>query len=104
MHDRFIAAWRTAAQALFALLIAWLTNRGLHIDEHWTSIVELAVIGAGAGVWAMLVHTLQSQAGDQWYKRLARAAGRVLVLGATAVPSYAPPPPPGVTGQYAGPV
>jgi hypothetical protein len=97
MRDRFIALWRTAAQALFALLLAWAANHGLHIDPHYSGLVEIAVIGAGAGVWAALTHWLQSAQGTTWWARAARLVGRVLVLGAAAVPSYTlPASPPAV--------
>lgn len=91
MRDRFLALWRTAAQAFFALLLGWLANRGLHIDDRFSSAVELAVIGAGAGVWAFVTHWLQSLTGNAWYAKLGRFVGRVLVLGAGALPSYTQP-------------
>lgn len=91
MRDRFLAAWRTTAQALFALLLTWGANHGLHIDQHWSAPVEIALIGSGAGAWAVLVHWLQSTKGNRWWARLARFAGRVLVLGAKALPSYTTP-------------
>lgn len=90
MRDRFLAAWRTAAQALFALLVAWAANRGLHVDRQWTAPLELAAIGAGAGVWAYGTHWLQSRTGKAWWARAARGLGRVLVLGAGSVPVYPP--------------
>lgn len=88
MRDRFLAAWRTAAQALFALLLGWLAGHGLNIPPAWSGLVEIAVIGVGAGVWAGVTHWLQSQTGDGWWARLARAAARVLLLGADAPPTY----------------
>jgi hypothetical protein len=88
MRDRFLALWRTAAQAIFALTLAWLANRGLHIDPHYSGMVEIAVIGVGAGVWAYGTHWLQSRTGNDWRPRACRSIGRILVLGAAALPSY----------------
>lgn len=90
MRDRFLAAWRTAAQAVFALLLAWLANRGLHIDPHWSGLAEIALIGAGAGVWAGVTHWLQSQTGPAWWAVAARTVARILLLGATNPPTYTP--------------
>jgi hypothetical protein len=91
MRDRFLVAWRTGAQVLFALLLAWLVGKGINIPESLSGPAELAVIAIGAGVWAALVHWLQSREGDGWAARLARAVGRVLVLGPGALPTYAKP-------------
>ncbi len=88
MRDRFLAAWRTAAQALFALVVAWLAGRGIHVSGQFGGLVEVVVMAAGAGLWAAAVHWLQSQTGSQWWARPARFVGRVLVLGAAALPSY----------------
>lgn len=88
MRDRFLAAWRTAAQALFALLLAWLVGRGIHVPDDLSGPLELAVIAAGAGVWAALTHWLQSRTGPAWYDRVARAVARVLLLGAGTAPQY----------------
>jgi hypothetical protein len=91
MRDRFLALWRTGAQAGFALLLTVLVNHGIHIPDAYSGYVQVALIGAGAGVWAVGTHWLQSRTGNQWYNRLARFAGRVLVLGAGALPTYTPP-------------
>ena len=88
MRDRFLVAWRTAAQAGFALLLAWLVGRGIHIPQAWSAWAELALIAAGAGVWAAGVHWLQSQTGDAWWAKAARLIGRIAVLGPTALPQY----------------
>lgn len=91
MRDRFLALWRTAAQAGFSLTLAYLVGHGIHINAHWSSVVEVAVIAGGAGVWAYGTHWLQTRTGNRWWAKLARGAGRVLVLGAAALPSYATP-------------
>lgn len=92
MRDRFLALWRTSAQALFTLLAAWLIGHGLNIGAHWSGFVELLVVAAGAGLWAAATHWLQSQTGDHWSAKLARYVGRVLVLGAGSLPDYRPAP------------
>jgi hypothetical protein len=92
VRDRFLLAWRTGAQLLFALLLAWLVGRGIDIPASWSGPVELAVIAAGAGVWAAGTHWLQTRTGNSWYHRLARFVGRVLVLGPAALPQYTDPP------------
>ena len=92
MRDRFLILWRTAAQAGFALLLVWLVKRGITIPDDWSGPVELALIGAGAGVWAAGTHWLQTRTGNAWYAKLARGVGRVLVLGAGALPQYTDPP------------
>jgi hypothetical protein len=91
MRDRFLVAWRTGAQAGFALLLAWLVGRGITIPETWSAPVELAVIAAGAGVWAAGVHWLQSRQGDSWRAKAARLVGRIAVLGPAALPQYSEP-------------
>lgn len=97
MRDRFLAAWRAACHAFWPLLIVFLADRGIHVSEHWSSVGELALIGAGAGLWAFGVHWLQTRPGPAWWARTARTIGRVLVLGSIAIPTYTttPPPPPG---------
>jgi hypothetical protein len=92
MRDRFLLAWRTGAQLLFALLLAWLVGRGITIPQEWSAPVELAAIAAGAGVWAAGTHWLQTRTGNSWWPRLARFVGRVLVLGPAALPQYTDPP------------
>lgn len=103
MKDRFLALWRTGAQAGFALLLAVLVKHGIHIPSSYAGYVEVAVIGAGAGVWAFGTHWLQSRTGNQWYNQVARSVGRVLVLGAGSLPSYTPPAAPAPTGAPATP-
>lgn len=108
MRDRFLAAWRTAAQAVFALLVAWLAGRGIRIPEQVSGLVEVALIGLGAGVWAGLLHWLESQTRPGWWAAGCRAVVRVLLLGAPSGPaSYPAPlgpvPPAGVSGRYVPP-
>jgi hypothetical protein len=91
MRDRFLALWRTGAQALFVLVLATLVNHGIHIPPAWSGVAEAALIAAGAGVWAAVTHWLQSQTGTQWWAVAARVLGRVLVLGAGALPTYTQP-------------
>jgi hypothetical protein len=93
MRDRFLALWRTAAQAIFALLLAWLIGHGIHIPPSVEGPAELVVIGLGAGVWAYGTHWLQSRTGGDWRARFLRGLGRVLVLGAGALPTYPPATP-----------
>jgi hypothetical protein len=91
MRDRFLVLWRTGAQVFFALLLAWLIKRGITIPDSLSGPAEIALIGAGAGAWAAGTHWLQTRTGDRWWAKLARAAGRVLVLGAGALPQYTEP-------------
>jgi hypothetical protein len=91
VRDRFLAAWRTAAQAGFALALAWLVGRGIDIPPSWSGPVELALIAAGAGVWAAGTHWLQTRTGNTWWAKAARFVGRVAVLGVGALPQYTEP-------------
>lgn len=88
MRDRFLALWRTTAQALLPLLLAVLANHGVHVPDTLAGWALAAAIGLGAGVWAFGTHWLQSRTGNNPGARLARFVGRVLVLGAGALPSY----------------
>jgi hypothetical protein len=92
MRDRFLAAWRTAAQTAIPLLLTVLLHRGIHVPDQLSGWLETALIGAGTGVWAAMTHWLQSRTGPHWWDTLARGVGRVLVLGAKALPTYATPP------------
>lgn len=88
MRDRFLAAWRTAVQAFLPLLIAVLANHGIRIPATAAGWAQTALIGAGAGVWAWGTHWLQTRTGNTPWARAARFAGRVLMLGGKALPTY----------------
>jgi hypothetical protein len=92
MRDRFLAAWRTAAQAAIPLLLAVLINHGIHAPDQLAGWAETALMGAGTGVWAAGTHWLQTRTGTHWWDALARGVGRVLVLGSTVLPTYSIPP------------
>lgn len=91
MRDRFIAAWRTAAQVLIPLLIGVLANRGIHIPDQLSGWLQVAAIAAAAGVWAFTIHWLQSRTGTGPLARAARWLGQILVLGVGTAPTYDAP-------------
>ena len=91
MRDRFLAAWRTGAQVAIPLLLAVLAHNGLRVPDTAAGWTATALIGLGAGVWAAGTHWLQTRTGSNSWARVARAVGRVLVLGAAALPHYAAP-------------
>lgn len=93
MRDRFLAAWRTAVQVTLPLLIAVLANHGIKVPDSLAGAAQTAAIGAGAFVWAWGTHWLQTRTGASRWARLARFAGRVLMLGAKALPKYVVPAP-----------
>lgn len=85
MRDRFLAAWRTAVQAAFALLIAWLAGNGIHVPASISGLFETAALAAGAGVFAWLTHWIQSLPSGSWWLR---GLKWLLGLGSTAAPTY----------------
>lgn len=85
MRDRFLAAWRTAVQAAFALSIAWLAGNGIHVNATFSGWLEALALAAGAGVWAWLTHWVQSLPGNNPVLQVIRW---ILGLGSTAAPRY----------------
>lgn len=102
MRDRFLALWRTAAQAGLAMLLLVLANHGVHVPDTVQGWILAALIGFGAGLWAYGTHWLQSRQGNDWRARACRVIGRILVLGAGALPTYDTPAAPPVGAHTAG--
>ena len=90
-RDRFLVAWRTGMQALFALTVAWLVGHGIRVDPQLSGWLELAAVAAGAGVWAGVTHWLQTRTGSAWWAVTARTVARWLLAGPAAAPTYPAP-------------
>ncbi len=93
MRDRFLAAWRTGVQTFLPLLIAVLANHGVKVPDTLTGWAQTGLIAAGAFIWSWTTHWLQTRTGASLWARAARLAGRVLMLGGKALPTYSVPSP-----------
>lgn len=93
-----IRAWlyaglRTGAQALWALLVAYLAKKGITLPDFMQGwFVDVLVLSTAIGAATAGLRWLETRNGDSLGARLARWVARVLMLGLSAKqPVYATP-------------
>lgn len=92
MPNAVMLYWRTLAGTLGGLLVTWLAGHGLKLPGTATEWVTGLLVGLGVTAYVAVSHWLQTRTGNGRPAKLARAVGRVMVLGAGSVPNYQPAP------------
>jgi hypothetical protein len=88
MPNAVMLWWRTLAGTLGGLLITWIASHGLALPDTAREYVIGALVGVGVTAYVAVSHWCQTRTGTSPWARVARWAGRVMVAGAGAVPTY----------------
>lgn len=85
------AGLRTGAQALWALLVAFLAEKGITLPEAMQGwFVDVVILSTVIGAVTSGIRWLETRKGDSFGARLARRVGAILMLGLSAKqPVYA---------------
>lgn len=94
MPTWFIGAVRTALQALWGLLVAWLAARDIEVPPSVPEPLVLVVLALVAGAVAGLIQWAERRSGSNVLARLVRAVARTLMLGARQAEYPRPVSPP----------
>lgn len=92
-----MAAWiyaglRTAAQALWGILVARLADAGIALPD-WVQgwFTETLIVAGGIGAITAIIRWLETRKGDGIWARAARVVAKVVMLGLSKQPVYVAP-------------
>lgn len=94
-----VAAWiytglRTAAQALWGILVARLADAGITLPD-WVQgwFTETLIVAGGIGLITAAIRWLETRKGDSLWARMARTVAKIVMLGLSKQPVYVTPVP-----------
>jgi uncharacterized membrane protein (DUF441 family) len=91
-RDYVLGVWKTFVVTATGLIVAWLTNRGIHLSDAQTAWITIVALSAGLAGYNLLVNFLLARKGDSPTAKAARLLGKLLTLGGKP-PVYPTVPP-----------
>lgn len=81
VKDLLLGAWKTFVVTATGLVVAWLTNHGIHLSDAETGALTVVLVSAGLAFYNLVVNWLLSRRGLTAGAKLARMLGKLLTLG-----------------------
>lgn len=81
VKDLLLGAWKTFVVTATGLVVAWLTNHGIHLSDAQTTALTVVAVSAGLALYNLIVNFLLGRTGDSSGAKLARLLGKLLTLG-----------------------